>query len=167
MIRPRLLDLFCGAGGAAKGYFRAGFDVVGVDISPQKHYPFEFHQSDALEYLSVHWKEFEVIHASPECQGYSQTQYMPGRKPIKYKRQVGEVRELLEGIGKPYVIENVIGAPLINPLILCGTMFGLRVFRHRGFESNHPIYFPPAPCNHWGKAKSHKIAHWNYGQFPF
>lgn len=108
MSRPRLLDLFCGAGGAAMGYHRAGFDVVGVDIKPQKHYPFEFHQGDALEYVAAHGHEYDVIHASPPCQGYSE------ETPLEYRgnhpRMIGAVRDALQKIGKPYIIENVDGA---------------------------------------------------------
>ena len=164
----KLLDLYCGEGGAAVGYFRVGFtDITGVDICPMPHYPFKFIQTNALEYLAEHGREYDVIHASPPCQGYSITQFMPGRSPDKYKKQVGELRDLLIMTGKPYVIENVAGAPLINPLMLCGTMFGLRVFRHRYFECNPPIYFAPATCNHWGRAKTGKLASWNYGQNPF
>lgn len=147
MNRPKLLDLFCGAGGAAMGYYRAGFDVVGVDIKPMPRYPFEFHQADALEYCAAHGAEFDAIHASPPCQGYSVTKSIHGK--IDHPLLIGNVRDLLIEIGRPYVIENVKGAPLINPLMLCGTMFpGLRVYRHRLFEMSNPIYFMPMMCNH-------------------
>lgn len=151
-MKPRLLDLFCGAGGAAMGYYRAGFEVIGVDIKPQKRYPFTFIQADALEYLAAHGFEFDVIHASPPCQRYSVTMGMHNNSK-KHPDLIFDVRELLINTGKPYVIENVIGAPLINPLLLCGTQFGLAVFRHRLFECNDPIWFPPAPCNHDGRAE--------------
>ena len=131
-MRPRLLDLFCGAGGAAMGYHRAGFDVVGVDIAPQPNYPFEFHQADALEYLAAHGHEFDAIHASPPCQRYSTATADPSRHPDL----IAPVRSALLRLRKPYAIENVPGAPLFDPARLCGSAFGLRVRRHRGFESN-------------------------------
>jgi DNA (cytosine-5)-methyltransferase 1 len=144
----RLLDLFSGAGGAAMGYHRAGFEVVGVDIAPQPRYPFEFHQADALEYCAAHGQEYDVIHASPPCQRYT-----VGRKihdsGARYPDLVGPTRDLLRSIWKTYVIENVIGAPLLNPITLCGTMFGLHVFRHRLFESSH-LLFAPQHAKHNG-----------------
>lgn len=144
-MKPRLLDLFCGAGGAGMGYYRAGFEIVGVDIRPQPRYPFAFIQGDALEYAATHGHEFDAIHASPPCQAYSVTKSIHGRR---YPDMVASTRGLLERIGKPWVIENVMGAPLVNPLMLCGTMFNLRVIRHRLFEANPPAYFAPATCCH-------------------
>ncbi len=123
------------------GYSRAGFEVVGIDKGSQKHYPFEFHQADALEYLAEHGREFDVIHASPPCQGYSRLRMLPGVK--EYPKLVEAVRNLLFEIGKPYIIENVVLAPLIDPVMLCGTMFGLPLIRHRIFETNPRIYFLP------------------------
>lgn len=145
MTKYRLLDLFCGAGGAGMGYHRAGFEVVGVDIAPQPHYPFEFHQTDALEYLAEHGNEFDAIHASPPCQAYSITKSMPNVGD--YPELIEPIRELLISFGKPYVIENVPGAPLNNPIELCGSMFGLPLIRHRIFETNPEIWFPPMPHN--------------------
>jgi site-specific DNA-cytosine methylase len=109
VTRPRLLDLFSGAGGAAMGYHRAGFDVVGVDLNPKvgKHYPFEFHQGDALEYLAEHGAEFDAIHASPPCQAYSVT---ASCTPPNYPRLIAAARALLTEAGTPWVIENVEGA---------------------------------------------------------
>ena len=128
------------------GYYRAGFDVTGVDIQPQKRFPFKFIQADALEYLEAHWQEYDFIAASPPCQGYSVTRSLTKKQ---YPMLIEAVRHLLNSIGKPYAIENVLGAPLVNPLLLCGSMFpGLKVYRHRLFETNPPIYWPPAPCNH-------------------
>jgi DNA (cytosine-5)-methyltransferase 1 len=150
MTKPRLLDLFCGGGGCSVGYHRAGFDVVGVDLYPQKHYPFEFHQADALEYLAAYGHEYDAIHASPKCQRYSMT-YKLNKNPDQ-KGNLPEVRDALIATGKPYIIENVPGAPMINYLILCGTMFGLRVIRHRLFETSWGWVFPPASCNHDGRA---------------
>lgn len=110
-------------------------------------YPFEFHQADALEYCAAYGAEFDAIHASPPCQGYSVTKSIHGK--TDYPLLIGDVRDILIKIGRPYVIENVKGAPLINPLKLCGTMFpDLRVYRHRLFELSEPIYFPPMMCNH-------------------
>jgi len=142
MSRPRLLDLFCGAGGCAVGYHRAGFDVVGVDIKPQKRYPFGFIQGDALEYLSEHGREFDAIHASPPCQRYS-----VARQSDNHPDLVPPIRNLLLAIAKPWVIENVIGSPLGPSLLLCGSMFGLLVQRHRVFESSN-LFLSPGPCNH-------------------
>jgi len=143
----KLLDLFCGAGGAAMGYHRAGFtEIVGVDIKPQPHYPFEFVQADALAYCAAHGHEFDAIHASPPCQGYSAMRSVTQRE---YPMLIEPVRRALVETGRPYIIENVVRAPLQNPLMLCGTMFGLRVRRHRLFECNPAIYFAPATCRHW------------------
>ena len=141
MNRPRLLDLFCGAGGAAMGYHRAGFDVVGVDIRPQPNYPFEFHHAEATDVLESirdggHWfyeiGDPDVFHASPPCQAYSGTQKLHGRE---HPRLIEATRLLLNQFPElPYVIENVVGAPLCDPVLLCGSMFGLEVKRHRLFE---------------------------------
>ena len=148
---PKLLDLFCGAGGAAMGYHRAGFEVVGVDHKPQPNFPFEFHQADALEYIAEHGHKFDMIHASPPCQIYSVTSSLStGDHPALIK----PVRAALQAVGRPYVIENVPGAPLKNPLMLCGTMFGLQVIRHRLFETSPIIWWPPTQCQHIGRASS-------------
>jgi DNA (cytosine-5)-methyltransferase 1 len=119
------------------GYHRAGFEVVGVDINPQKHYPFEFHCADALTFSLA---GFDVIHASPPCQAYCAMKTMPNRR--EHPDLVAKTREMLKGLGLPYVIENVFGAPLVMPLMLCGSYFGLQsedgyqLRRHRYFESN-------------------------------
>jgi len=142
----RMLDLFCGAGGAAKGYYDAGFDdIVGVDIEQQRRYPYTFVLGDALEYVARYGHLFDVIHASPPCQKYS---VMSRVNNNHYPDMIGITRCALLVSGKPYVIENVPGSPLINPLTLCGTMFDLKVIRHRLFECNPPIWFAPATCNH-------------------
>jgi len=132
----RLLDLFCGAGGASMGYHRAGFSVVGVDIRPQPRYPFEFVRADALEFVRTHGHEFDVIHASPPCQLFSRLRALTVALGTarEYPDLLDETRRALRALGKPYVIENVPGALLENPVMLCGLMFGLRVFRHRMFE---------------------------------
>lgn len=138
--KPRLLDLFCGAGGAAMGYYRAGFDVVGVDIKPQPHYPFEFIQVDAIDMLrrmlygaflsnDGNWyfiDDFAAIHASPPCQKFS-TMTKRWKRENEHPDLIDLTRQLLIKTGLPYVIENVVGAPLANPIMLCGSMFGLGV----------------------------------------
>jgi DNA (cytosine-5)-methyltransferase 1 len=135
----RLLDLFCGAGGAAMGYHRAGFEVVGVDIEPQPNYPFEFHQADAMTYPL---DGFDAIHASPPCQGYST---MSNRWGSDVPQLVDAVREMLIASGLPWVIENVCGARdhMRSPLMLHGGQFGLRLYRPRLFESNVLLMAPP------------------------
>ena len=138
----RLLDLFCGAGGAGMGYHRAGFEVVGVDINPQPHYPFEFHRADALEFCAAHWSEFDVIHASPPCQHYTKASKQWRLSGIEYPDLIAETRAALQTTGKPYIIENVPDSPLINPLWLNGWHFGLLVHRLRGFESSLSVYAP-------------------------
>lgn len=146
MTKPRLLDLFCCAGGAAMGYHRAGFDVVGVDIAPQPHYPFEFVQADALEadcLVEFPLDEFDAIHASPPCQAYSTI--TPARDA--HADLYVPIRQLLMTLPVPWVIENVIGAPYRSGVVLCGSMFGLRVRRHRNFESSLVLY-PAGPCRH-------------------
>lgn len=142
-MRPRLLDLFCGAGGAAMGYHRAGFDVIGVDINPQPNYPFEFVQGDALD--PVNWGRAAAIHASPPCQRYSTITARHGRQD-EHPDLIPRTRFLLEATGVPYVIENVEGAPLHHPVRLCGSMFGLQVRRHRLFEAN--VSLTQLECDH-------------------
>ena len=143
-----LLDLCCKSGGASMGYHRAGFEVVGVDIEPQKHYPFKFIQGDALTFPL---EGYDAYHASPPCQAFTMANYQARRdgKAI-HPNLIDPIRQRLIATGKPWVIENVIGAPLINPLLLCGTMFGLGVFRHRLFESNILI-LAPLHAPHKGK----------------
>lgn len=151
----RLLDLFCCAGGATVGYLRAGFEVVGVDLEPQKNYPCAFLQSDALALDVRFLRFFDVIHASPPCQGYTSMRHAPGA--VGAPRLIGAVREMLKASGRPYVIENVEEArgDMVDPITLCGSMFGLgtqghALRRHRLFESNIPIQ-PPRPCRHGGQ----------------
>lgn len=144
MSKPRLLDLFCGAGGAGMGYYRAGFDVVGVDIKPQPRYPFEFVQADALEYCAAHGAEFDVIHASPPCQGYSAMRHLPWLKDRDYPLLIPVTRLALQATGKTWVIENVSRAPL-NGAELCGMALGLKLIRHRRFESSQLLLFPSCP----------------------
>jgi DNA (cytosine-5)-methyltransferase 1 len=144
-MRKRLVDLFCGAGGATKGYQRAGFYVVGVDIAPQPHYcGDEFIQADALAFPL---DGFDAAHASPVCKRFSQVT-RTGVDPLTHPDQIAPLREHLAAAGLPYVIENVPGAPLINPTLLCGSMFDLDVRRHRHFETNWMLADHPWPCRH-------------------
>lgn len=138
----KLLDLFCGAGGAAMGYHRAGFtEIVGVDIVAQKNYPFTFVQADALQ-PPFDLAGFDLIHASPPCQAYS----VMTKNALNHPDYIDQVRIMLEMGGKPYVIENVANAPLLGGARLCGSMFGLDIQRHRYFESTWLVMSPP--CNH-------------------
>ena len=153
MTAPKLLDLFCGQGGAGEGYRRAGFEVVGVDIDSQPRYPFEFHQADALEYLAEHGHEFDAVHASPPCQAHTKAQKIMGNDHEDF---IARTRLMLYGLNWhrtinlglppiPWIIENVPGSPLLRSIELCGAMFGLETYRHRLFESNHPISAPDHP----------------------
>lgn len=160
--RPRLLDLFSGAGGCTKGYQEAGFYVVGVDLRPMPNYcGDEFVQADALEFLRLVIEDglclgvpLDAIHASPPCQHHAPVTRWRGSAD-DHPELIAPTRELLEETGLPWVIENVPGAPLAtssdlfgnNGVRLCGTMFGLSVRRHRLFETSFPIS-APAACNH-------------------
>ena len=144
---PRLLDLFCGAGGAAVGYSRAGFtEIVGVDNRPQKRYPFTFVLGDALEYVRDHGHEFDAIHASPPCQAYIRSGMVA--KDGRHPDLLAPTRAALEATGSPWVIENVPGAPMRPDIVLCGSMFGLGVRRHRWFEGGPPLQPFTLSCNH-------------------
>jgi DNA (cytosine-5)-methyltransferase 1 len=159
MTRPRLLDLFCGAGGSAVGYARAGFEVVGVDLVAQPHYPFEFIQEPyeaALFDLMNNWPEgtFDAIHASPPCQAYSVAAQSQRNLGKEYPDLLAQTRVLLERTGLPWVIENVPGAPMRADYKLCGCQFGLELRRVRLFETSWhgfamlpPHYHPHVvPC---------------------
>jgi DNA (cytosine-5)-methyltransferase 1 len=141
------LDLFCCEGGAGMGYALAGYEVTGVDIVPRSRYPFAFVLADALEYLTAHGHEYDLIHASPPCQGYSHL--TPEAHRSNYPKLIPQLRAMLRKLRKPYVIENVAGArhDLETPVMLCGSMFGLRTQRHRYFETSFPIAAPCA-CDH-------------------
>lgn len=167
MTRPRLLDLFCGAGGAGAGYDRAGFAVTGVDLHRQPHYPFDYYQDDCMMLGLDFLRSFDAIHASPPCQLYTRKAANWGRarkNVIEHPDLLGPTRKMLEASGLPYVIENVMGAPMRCDVMLCGTMFGLRIIKHRQFETNFPIHAPLlAECDHrdvynpWsGKGRSAK-----------
>ena len=136
----RLLDLYCGAGGASTGYALAGFEVTGIDIKHGKRYPYKYIKGDVLTYITDldFLRSFDVIHASPPCQTHSITQHLrnaQGQSTSKVDL-IPQTRAALIASGKPYIIENVPGSPLINPVLLCGSAFGLKVRRHRLFESN-------------------------------
>jgi DNA (cytosine-5)-methyltransferase 1 len=144
--RPRLIDLGCGAGGAAWGYWLAGFDVYGVDIKPQPNYPFWFKRADFLEFPL---EGFDAAHSSPPCQAYSMGTRNFGTAG-RHPRLVEPMQARLRAFGLPYVLENVPGAPLVNYIQLCGTMFGLGVRRHRLFEVNFSIAEMTPACAHVG-----------------
>jgi DNA (cytosine-5)-methyltransferase 1 len=145
-----LLDLFCCEGGASVGYERAGFDVTGVDLRPQPRYPFTFHQGDALAFVKRHGHEYDVIAASPPCPAYSEA--TPPHHRERLPMLIAPTREALRATGRPYVIENVENARahLLNPIMLCGTMFGLPIWRHRYFEAPTLALLTP-PCDHRGR----------------
>jgi DNA (cytosine-5)-methyltransferase 1 len=139
-MKARLLDLFCRAGGASVGYSRAGFEVEGVDIEPQPNYPFKFYQADVLTFPL---DGYDAYHASPPCQRYSRTKSLhPG---WEYPDLLGRTRDLLIATGKPWIIENVVGAPFQHWIMLCGMMFGLRTYRHRRFETSFLMMQPEHP----------------------
>lgn len=160
MSRPRLLDLFCGAGGCSVGYDRAGFDVTGVDIDPHPDYPYPFTQADAMAVLTdtAHLDRFDVVHASPPCQGYSRLNALTPDAARDYL--IDDVRELLNTWGGIYVIENVESAPMPGSAVLCGSEFDLgadcrdgvwrQLRRHRRFESNRWL-MGAGGCNHVGQ----------------
>lgn len=159
MAKPRALDLFCGGGGVSMGLHRAGFDVTGVDLNPQPQYPFRFVQGDALA-PPVRLTDFDLICASPPCQAYTMMQALNTRAPKReHPKLVEPVRAMLKASGVPYCIENVPGAPMERPIMLCGSMFGLRVRRHRLFECSFPVLTPP--CQH---DKGNPVPVWGDGR---
>jgi DNA (cytosine-5)-methyltransferase 1 len=144
----KLLDLYCGGGGAALGYAAAGFEITGVDIKFQTNYPFNQVTADVMDLRIKDLQRFDVIHASPPCQGYSH--HTSVRTANAKTKLIAETREMLKQSGKPYIIENVVGAKddMIQPILLCGTMFGLHIARHRLFETTlqlGPFDLPPHP----------------------
>jgi DNA (cytosine-5)-methyltransferase 1 len=149
-MKPKLLDLYCKAGGASMGYHLAGFEVVGIDNKKQKRYPFEFIQADALEVLQDidYLKSFDVLAGSPPCQTHSITQHLRNAQG-KTTDKIDLIPQTREGFiksGKPYIIENVPGSPLVNPVVVCGSSFNLKVRRHRLFESN--LELTGSVCDH-------------------
>jgi DNA (cytosine-5)-methyltransferase 1 len=152
--RPRLLDLFCGQGGAGWGYHLAGFDVTGIDIRPMPRHPQQmaFVHGDALEYLEAHGHEYDAVHASPPCSPHTKAR---GGAPVRYRHEdfLPRTRKALRALTVPWVIENVPGARMVYPVTLCGAMFGLRLYRHRQFETGgglrltapvHPVHVAPS-----------------------
>ncbi|WP_340686095.1 DNA cytosine methyltransferase [Amycolatopsis coloradensis] len=166
--RPRLLDLFCCAGGASLGYHRAGFDVVGVDKDPQPNYPFTFHQGDAIKYAYAHGHEFDVVAGSPPCQDACALTAGNRKRPgwtDTHTNLIPATREVFAAIRarNPHivtVIENVQGSQLRRDLTLCGLTFGLKVFRHRYFEIDGTTITPPAHTSHRG----HRVSGWRHGK---
>jgi len=155
VTRPRLLDLFCGAGGAAEGYHRAGFDVVGVDLHPQPRYPYEFVQADAMTWPL---DGFDAIHASPPCQHYAPVTRWRG-DPDDHPDFLRATIVRLNKSGLPWVVENVPGAPMHPDFILCGSQFDLPVRRHRWFATNwaHHTWSLMPPC--WHSADDYSFDH--------
>lgn len=155
--RPRLLDLFCGAGGCSVGYERAGFDVVGIDLEPHSDYPYRLMVANVMELLAIpeFLVAFDVVHASPPCPRYSSA--TPTENRDKHPDLVEPVRNALVQWGGAYIIENVPGAPLLNPVLMCGASLGLaadcrdghrrQLKRHRLFESNLPLMSPGCGCD--------------------
>lgn len=158
VTRPRLLDLFCCEGGAAKGYLDAGFDVVGVDITPTLNYPSVMAVADALQFFARNWADFDAVHASPPCQDHSTLKSMHDGHGTAWL--LGATRGAFEASDLPWVIENVVGAEMPGSVILCGSMFGLgtdcsdgvyrQLRRHRQFETSFPLT-APGPCAHVGQ----------------
>jgi len=154
----KLLDLYCGGGGASYGYQLAGFDVTGIDIHPQPKYKGKFIQADALEYLRNNYYKYDIIHASPPCQKYSESSMQFRKAGKQYQDLIAITRDELIKTNKPYIIENVPESPLINPIELCGSMFNLRTYRHRLFESNIMLLVP--------FHKKHEIPNTQMGRKP-
>lgn len=170
-MKPKLLDLYCGAGLGAKGYADAGFEVLGVDINPQPNYPYTFVQSDALEFMLIYGPQlrgmgFTRIHASPPCQSSSALTKGTNKGRV-YPQLIPQTRELLDRIGVPYVIENVAGAPIRKDLMLCGEMFGLGVIRHRFFEFGGGLVPPEQPTHvkHRGRVAGMRHGVWYEGPY--
>ena len=161
-VKPKALDLFCCAGGAAMGLYRAGFEVVGVDIKPQPRYPFTFMQTDAL---IVSLEGYDFIWASPPCQRFCA---LRTREDLSgYPDLIEPIRARLTASGVPFVIENVPGAPIRRDLMLCGAMFGLRSYRHRYFECNFPVIQPDHPKHivRVNRRGENRRKHWDKGGF--
>jgi DNA (cytosine-5)-methyltransferase 1 len=165
-----LLDLFCGGGGASWGYHQAGFDVIGVDSRPQPLYPFEFHQMDAMDALSrlrgdeavFEGKKVDLIHLSPPCKAHTRAKHIreaQGRQSSEPNLLTPSLR-MLEDVRTPWIVENVPGAPMRKELELCGSMFGLKVRRHRWFCAHQDLFlYPPGVCDHVTQGKPVGVYH--------
>ncbi|GAA2810127.1 hypothetical protein GCM10010441_38470 [Kitasatospora paracochleata] len=161
----KVLDAFCCAGGAGTGYHRAGFDVTGIDINPQPNYPHRFVQGDAVEYIREHGAEFDFIHASPPCQAGC-TLTAGTNKGRVYPQLIPPARAALESTGRPWVMENVLGAPIRRDITLCGEMFGLAVVRHRGFEAGGGLVLDqPEHRPHRGRVAGMRHGKWYQGPY--
>lgn len=159
----RVLDLFCGVGGASKGYADAGFDVVGVDINLQPDYPYEFHQGDAIQFAREHGAEFDFIHASPPCQyDAAITRGTNARLRGNYPQLYPSTWRVLHLTGKPYVIENPAARP---DMVLCGETFGLKVIRHRKFELGGWSASAPEHLKHRGRVAGMRHGVWYEGPY--
>ena len=145
VTKPELLDLCCGGGGASVGYFLAGFEVTGVDIQSQPDYPFDFIKEDVLKLPYDFLMSFDAIHASVPCEGYCTANPKARLHPELYPDLYHPVKAMLIAAGKPWIMENVIGSP-VKGFRLCGTSFGLGVFRHRVFETNFHVANVPECC---------------------
>lgn len=162
-MKPRVLDLFCGAGGAAMGYHRAGFEVVGVDINPQPDYPFTFIQADALDCTRFTFADVVLTHASPPCQfGAAISKGTNARLRHQYPDLYPQALRMLERSGKPFVIENPDARP---DVVLCGEMFGLKVIRHRNFELGGWTAPPPEHKPHRGRVAGMRHGRWYEGPY--
>lgn len=159
--KPRLLDLYSGGGGAAMGYHLAGFDVTGIDIAPQKNYPFAFIQADAIDYCRRYGHLFDFIHASPPCHDHTPLRALVGTDGTGWL--VAATRAALIAAGVPWVIENVPGAPLQHYITLCGGMFGLRTYRHRRFETSFGMFQPHHPPHVVKTSTKKRRACWDAG----
>ncbi|MER6826568.1 DNA cytosine methyltransferase [Streptosporangium sp. NPDC000563] len=161
--RPRLLDLFCCAGGASMGYHLAGFDVTGIDINPQPNYPFTFHQGDAITFVREHGRSYDVVNACPPCQADCTLSAGTNQGRGDHRSLMAETRAALLSTGRPWIIENPVGrAPMRRDLLLCGLMFSdLKVFRHRQFELHGLTVPQPAHPGHAG----HRVRGWRHGRY--
>ncbi|WP_049574992.1 hypothetical protein [Streptomyces sp. SBT349] len=164
--RPRLLDLCCGAGGAGRGYDDAGFEVIGVDIAPRPSYPFSFVRADAIEYVTEHGAGFDFIHASWPCQ-HDNALALGTNAHLRetYPDLIASGRAAMLTTGRPWVIENSMTAPMRRDVVLCGTQFGLPIFRHRAFEVHgwFPMGLPHPP--HRGRVRGWRHGAWHDGEF--
>jgi hypothetical protein len=163
-MKPKLLDLYSGAGGAGKGYQTTGFDITGIDINPQPDYPGRFIQGDALEYLTAHGHEYDAIHASPPCQA-SSALTKGTNKGREYLNLIPATRALLAQFNVPTVIENVQGSDLRRDMTLCGEMFGLEVIRHRYFELTGFPHLAPGHVKHRGRVAGYRHGQWFDGPY--